>query len=109
MQKPTGKPGALTDRIFRCIAIERCTQDAANAAILGVDSAESSHARDDGSNDSFLDNNDAAGCDGDDDEGRSPFSYIEFNNGGEDGGEDEEVAAANSQSGSSVVDDVGHP
>ena len=89
MQKPTGKPGALTDHIFRCIAIEHCIQDAANAAILGVDSAESSHACDDGSDDSLLDNNVAAGSDGEDEE-------------------DEEVAAANSQS-RSVVDDVGHP
>ena len=27
MHKPTGKPGALTDRIFRCIEIERRIQD----------------------------------------------------------------------------------
>ena len=37
MQKPTGKPGAKTDRIYRCIAIERRIQDAANVAILGID------------------------------------------------------------------------
>ena len=49
MQKPTGKPGALTERIFRCIAIERRIQDEATAAVLGIDSAESNHSRDDGS------------------------------------------------------------
>jgi hypothetical protein len=48
MHKPTGKPGALTDRIFRCIEIECRIQDEANAAILGADSAESGHSRDDG-------------------------------------------------------------
>ncbi len=48
MQKPTGKPGANTDRIFRCIAIERRIQDEAAAAILGADLAESAHSRDDG-------------------------------------------------------------
>jgi hypothetical protein len=36
-------------------------------AILGVDPAESIHASDDGSDDSLLDNNDAHGCDGEDD------------------------------------------
>jgi hypothetical protein len=30
MQKPTGKPGALQDHIFRCIDIERCIQAEAN-------------------------------------------------------------------------------
>jgi hypothetical protein len=49
MQKPTGKPSALQDRIFRCIDIERRIQAEANAAILGVDLAESSHSRDDSS------------------------------------------------------------
>ncbi len=49
MQKPTGKPGALTDHIFRCLAIERRIQDKANAAILGANLAKSSHGRDDGS------------------------------------------------------------
>jgi len=48
MQKPTGKPGVNNDRIFRCIEIERRIQDKAAAAILGVDSAESAHSRDDG-------------------------------------------------------------
>ena len=37
MQKPTGKPGENTDRIFRCIAIERRIQDEAAAAILGAE------------------------------------------------------------------------
>jgi hypothetical protein len=40
MQKPTGKPGALTDPIFNCLAIERRIQDEANAAILGADLRE---------------------------------------------------------------------
>jgi hypothetical protein len=48
MQKPTGKPGATSDRIFQCMAIEHRIQDEANASILGADSAESSHFRDDG-------------------------------------------------------------
>jgi hypothetical protein len=48
MQKPTGKPSAISDRILRCIKIEHRIQDKANAAILGVDSAESGHSRDDG-------------------------------------------------------------
>jgi hypothetical protein len=51
MQKPTGKPGEQTDRIFRCIEIERCIQDAANAAMLGVSLGESLHSRDDDSYD----------------------------------------------------------
>ena len=54
MQKPTGKPGVNTDRIFRCIEIERRIQDEAAAAILGVESAESAHSRDDGES-AFLD------------------------------------------------------
>ncbi len=49
MQKPTGKPGAQTERIFWCIAIERHIQDEATAVMLGVDSAESNHSRDIGS------------------------------------------------------------
>ena len=48
MQKPTGKPGVNTDRIFRCIEIERRIQDEAAASILGAESAESAHSRDDG-------------------------------------------------------------
>jgi hypothetical protein len=40
MQKPTGKPDALTDGIFCCLAIEHRIQDKANAAILGANSAE---------------------------------------------------------------------
>ncbi len=47
MQKPTGKPGVSSDHIFRCIEIERHIQDEANATILGADSAESGHSRDD--------------------------------------------------------------
>ena len=42
-KKPTGRTGENGDRIARCIAIERRIQDAANAAILGVSSAESDH------------------------------------------------------------------
>jgi hypothetical protein len=48
MQKPTGKPGVNTDRIFRCIEIERRIQEEAATAILGAESAESAHSRDDG-------------------------------------------------------------
>jgi hypothetical protein len=47
MQKLTSKPGALQDRIFRCIDITHRIQAEANAAILGVDLSESSHSRDD--------------------------------------------------------------
>ena len=45
MQKPTGRPGALTDRIFCCLVIECRIQDEANTAILGVNSAESRRQR----------------------------------------------------------------
>ena len=111
MIKPTGKPGAKTDRIFRCIAIERRIQDAANAAILGIDSAESGHSRDDdGSNDSSIvsEVNAAAAAGGGGDSrgaavGGSPVEFVQFNN----GGEDEEIAAANSRT--NVVDDAGRP
>ncbi len=48
MRKPMGKPSAISDCILRCIEIERHIQDKANVAILGVDSAESVHSRDDG-------------------------------------------------------------
>ena len=48
MMKPTGKPGVNNDRIFRCIEIERRIQDEAAAAILGAESAESAHSRDEG-------------------------------------------------------------
>ena len=49
MQKLTDKPGALTDRIFCCLAIERRIQDEANMAILGENLAELSHDREGGS------------------------------------------------------------
>ncbi len=72
MQKLTGKPGALSDRILRCIEIEHCIQDEANVAILGVDSAESGHSRNDGNSalsdvvaDDAFDN---VGNDGDEDD-----------------------------------------
>jgi hypothetical protein len=48
MQKPTGKPSAISNHILQCIEIERHIQDKANVAILGVDSTESSHSRNDG-------------------------------------------------------------
>ena len=48
MQKPTGKPGVLSDCIYQSIAIEHHIQDEANAAILGADSVESGHFGDDG-------------------------------------------------------------
>ena len=51
-KKPTGKPGDLTDRIYRCLAIERRIQRKASAAILGASSGESSNENDHGSKDS---------------------------------------------------------
>ena len=68
MQKPTGKPGVNTDRIFRCIEIEHRIQDEAAAAILGAESAEFAHSRDDG--DSALSEVilDEVGNDGDEEE-----------------------------------------
>jgi hypothetical protein len=39
MQKPTGKPGALTDRIFCCLAIERRIQDEANMLSMQMQNA----------------------------------------------------------------------
>ncbi len=48
MQKPMGKHGVASNRIFRCMAIERRIQDEANTAILGTDSVESGHSRDNG-------------------------------------------------------------
>jgi hypothetical protein len=96
MQKPTGKHGAITDRIFHCIMIKRRIQDEANAAILGVNSADSGHSGNDGL--SFLDykggGDDPAhhGKDG------PPVDDIEFNSGrGDEAGEeaeDAEVVAA---------------
>ena len=81
MQKPTGKPGVLSDRIYRCIEIERCIQDEANAAILGADSAESGHSLDDG--DSAL---------------SEVVADDAFNDVGKDGDEEnEEVAAINTE------------
>ena len=92
MKKPTGKPGDLLDRHFRCLAIERRIQDRANAAILGVDSAESSHHNDDGSNGSYIDNDgaDDAYEDGaaEDDDVGGPADEV-----------NEEVAAANANVG----------
>ncbi len=60
MKKPTGKPGVLLDRHFRCLAIERRIQDRANAAILGIDSAESNRRDDDGTKSSDDDDDDDA-------------------------------------------------
>ncbi len=72
IQKPMGESGALSDRIFRCIKIEHRIQDEANAAILGVNSAESGHSHNDGdsalldivADDAFND----VGDDGDEDD-----------------------------------------
>ena len=81
MQKPIGKTGVLSDRIFRCIEIERHIQDEANAAILGSDLAESSHSGDDG---------DSALLEG---IAENLFDYV-----GNDGDEeDEEVVAVNEE------------
>jgi hypothetical protein len=88
MIKPTGKPGLIRDRIFCCITIERRIMEKANAAILGVDSAESGHSGDDGdsaSSDVMEDGAEAA-------DGGVAFQFSgEYEEGGE---EDEEVAAA---------------
>jgi hypothetical protein len=81
MKKPTGKPGNLLDRHYRCLAIEHRTQDRANAAILGVDSAESSHCGDDGSKESDVDDDvaDAAyKCAAEVDDVGSPPADIKF-------------------------------
>ncbi len=108
MQKPTGKPGALSDCIFYCIDIEHPIQDAANAVILGVDSMESNHSRNDGLS-AFLYNDMIAGGGerGDavsvhhehqQEEGGSPFEFVEFNKHGVDVNEEEDddkVATAN--------------
>ena len=98
MKKPTGKPGDLRDRHFRCLGIERRIQDRANAAILGVDSAESSHRDDDGTKSSDDDDDDGAvAAAGVGVVGGPPadihFSPIHPEN--EGGDVDEEVAAAN--------------
>ena len=88
MIKPTGKPGLIRDRIFRCIPIKRRIMEKANAAILGVDSAESGHSGDDGDS-AFSDvmEGGAEAADG--------GVAFQFSGGYEEGGEeDEEVAAA---------------
>ena len=98
MKKPTGTPGDLRDRHFRCLRIERRIQDRANAAILGVNSAESSHRDDDGTKSSDDDDDDGAvaaaevGVVGGPPEDIQ-FSPIRPENEGDD--VDEEVAAAN--------------
>ena len=51
-KKPTGKPGDLTDRIYRCLAIEHRIQRRASAAILGASSGESENDNDIGSRNS---------------------------------------------------------
>ncbi len=72
MQNQMGKPSAISDRILQCIEIEHRIQDKANAAILGVDSAESGHSCNDGNSalsdvgvDDALDD---VGNDGDEDD-----------------------------------------
>ncbi len=81
MKKPTGKPGNLLDRHYRCLAIECRIQDRANTAILGVVSTESSHCGDDGSKDSDVDDGIAdAAYDGaaEGDDVGSPLANIQF-------------------------------
>ncbi len=99
MQRPTGQPGAIRNRIFRCIAIEHRIQDSGNAAIFGVDLAESSHCYDDG--DSALSNiiaNDtgANGSPDGDGGGGPPVADIHFNHGGNQEGSEKikEVGSA---------------
>jgi hypothetical protein len=99
MQRPTGQPGAIGICIFRCIDIECRIQDVANVAILGVDSAESSHSCNNSNR--FLSNvvvdgagdNGGPNCDGG---GGPPVAGVHFNNGEYQGGdeENEEVATA---------------
>ncbi len=83
MQKPTGKPGVNTNRIFRCIEIEHRIQDEAAAAILGAESAEFAHSRDDG--DSALSDVIA----------EDPFDPALDDVGNDGDEEDEEVVAVN--------------
>jgi hypothetical protein len=88
MIKPTGKPGLIRNRIVRCIAIERRIMEKANAAILGVDSAESGHSGNDG--DSAFSNVMEDGAEAAD--GGVAFQFSgEHDEGGK---EDEEVTAA---------------
>ena len=95
MKKPTGKPGDLRDRHFRCLGIERRIQDRANAAILGVDSAESSHRDDDGTKSSDDDDDDGAVAAAGVGVVGGPPADIHFNNTeNEDDVVDDEVAAA---------------
>ena len=91
MQKPTGKPGVNTDRIFRCIEIERRIQDEAAAAILGAESAESAHSRDDG--DSAL--SDVENVDRTQDPFDPAFDPALDDVGNDGDEEDEEVVAVN--------------
>jgi hypothetical protein len=113
MQKPTGKPGALTDRIFHCIAIELPIQDEANAAILGVNLAESGHSGDEGL--SFSDYEGGGGGTAVADHGKDgpPVDDIEFNYGrGDEAGEEEEdaeVVAANTDANVPGAAVGGHP
>jgi len=85
MQKPTGKPGVLTDLIFRCIEIERRIQDEANAAILCADLVESGHSLDDG--DSALSEVVA--------DSNVLFDDVRNDDDGDEEEEDEEVVAVN--------------
>ena len=39
-KKPTGKPGAITERTFRCIAIERQILDRTSSGMMGASSLE---------------------------------------------------------------------
>ena len=95
MKKPTGKPGDLRDRHFRCLGIERRIQDRANAAILGIDSAESSHRDDDGTKSSDDDDDDGAVAAAEVGVVGGPPEDIQFSPIHEGGDVDEEVAAAN--------------
>jgi hypothetical protein len=106
MQKPTGKPGKHCDRIHRCIEIKRRIMDAAEAAMLGVASAESGHSCDEDSSvvssivaDSGVDAAADGGIGGDP---QNNHNHISVRNEGDD--EDYEVAAAKESS--FEVDDV---
>jgi hypothetical protein len=112
MQRPTGQPGAIHDRIFCCIVIECPIQDVANTAILGMDLAESSHSCNNGNSilsDVIADGAGAnSGPDGDS-RGSSPVADIHFNfyGGNQEGNKmNKEVVAATSTDVNAVVAEV---
>ena len=108
-KKPTGKPDELHDHIFCCISIERHIQDAANAAILGVSSAQSSHSADDDKSVlSKIDEDNTAVVAGGgmglrEDSAAGNEGSIQSSVGGDNKDDEKEVARAN-DAGTNVVD-----